>query len=159
MVKIESMGEVVLRQGTLKDASVLAKLMHEYDLHEYRLDKNCEPESLVKIRKDTLRFLRTGSIKYTVIEDDGKIVALVNWRITKPAGVKTGALQNIIVTKNAQGKGYGTMLVDWLLAYFKRQKCKQVSSFVRFKNKEAHRFWKKYGFDFSEQGYHITKRL
>jgi ribosomal protein S18 acetylase RimI-like enzyme len=153
------MSEVMLRQGTLKDASFLASLMREYDLHEHRLDTHCEPESLAKIRKDTVRFLKTGSIKYTVIEEQGKIVALINWCITKPAGIKTGALQNIIVTRSARGKGHGRMLVDWLLAYFKKQNCKQVTSFVRFKNKEAQRFWKQYGFDFSEQGYHITKRL
>ncbi|MBM3230291.1 GNAT family N-acetyltransferase [Candidatus Pacearchaeota archaeon] len=153
------MDDVVLRQGKLTDASVLAKLMHEYDLYEYHLDKHCAPESLAKITKDTKRFLKTGIIKYTLIEEQGTIVALVNWRITKPGGVKTGALQNIIVTKSARGKGYGSMLVTWLFAYFKKHNCTQVSSFVRFKNKEAQRFWKSYGFDFSEQGYHITKRL
>lgn len=153
------MSDVVLRQGKLTDASLLAKLMHEYDLHEYHLDKHCAPESLAKITKDTKRFLKTGIIKYTVVEEHGKIVAFVNWRITKPGGVKTGALQNIIVTKSARGKGYGSMLVEWLFTYFKKHNCTHVSSFVRFKNKEAQRFWKSYGFDFSEQGYHITKRL
>jgi ribosomal protein S18 acetylase RimI-like enzyme len=153
------MGDAVLRQGTLRDAPALAHLMYEFDLYEYALDKLCKPETYLTILKDTRRFLRTGIIKYTLIEEQGTIVALVNWRITKPAGIKTGALQNIVVTKTARGKGYGTRLVDWLLVYFKRQKCKQVTSFVRFRNKRAQHFWKSYGFIFSGQGYHLRKPL
>lgn len=153
------MGDVVLRQGTRKDALPLARLMYEYDMYEHSLDTDSEPDSFKKHLKDVSSFLRTGKYKHTLIEENGKIVGLVNWTIDRANGVKRGCLCNLVITHSARGKGYGTILVDWLLAYFKKHKCTQVRSFVKFKNTKAQKFWKKQGFDFSEQGYHITKRL
>ena len=153
------MKELLIGEGKASEINQLAKLMHEYDIYEYSLDKNCLPDSLNKTRIDFKKFFKDKSIKFTVIEQKGKIVALVNWRISRPAGVKTGLLQNIIVTKKARGQGYGKMLVDYLLTYFKRKDCKQVTSFVRAKNFRAKEFWKSYGFSFSEQGFHISKKI
>ena len=93
------------------------------------------------------------------MDEKGKVVAFVDWSVGMIRGVKRGTLHNINVTKDARGKGYGTILVDYLFSYFKKRGCKEVYSFVRGKNVGAQKFWRKKGFDLSENGYHMNKKL
>ncbi|HLC31810.1 MAG TPA: GNAT family N-acetyltransferase [Candidatus Nanoarchaeia archaeon] len=149
----------MIREATKEDLNRLISLYREYDLYENELDKGVEIDSIVEIKKRTLKFLKNKKVRIFVIEEYGEILGMVDWSIDKKNGEKRGVLNNIIINKKARGKRYGTQLVDFLIDYFKNKKCVKVYSFVRGKNIKAQKFWKDYGFNLSVNGYHMDKKL
>ncbi len=149
---------MIIRRGSLKDLDELAKLLHEYDVYENNLDRNVKIDSLKKIKEDVRNQLKKKIILYTIIEENKEVLGLINWRVAKINDKKTGMIQNIIINQKARERGFGNLLVKEVMKDFKRSNCKNMTGFVRLKNKKALEFWKKQGFKF-EEGFQISKTL
>jgi len=79
-----------------------------------------------------------------VLEQNREIIgaAYLLWHKTR----RTGRIYNIVITPKQQGKGYGAKLLKRCELECKGRKCRYISLEVRFDNKSAIAFYKKYGF-------------
>lgn len=146
-----------IRIATIKDLKEIAKLFLEYDEYECKLDKNVKKCSLNEIEKDEKEHMEFGTI-YFILEEKGKTIGALNVDIDRRGKERIGILHTLIITKEARGNGYGNKLVDYALAYFKKQNCRRVKTFIHIANKNALGFWKNRGFNF-EEGYTASKKL
>ena len=146
-----------IRLATPKDLPEIAELFCEYGQYEHNLDKNVEAPKLKEEQEQNKAHMNLGT-KYILLEEEGKIVGILNFNIDKRGKEKVGVLHTLIITKAARGKGYGGKLVDFAFSNFKKQGCRRVRTFIHFANKNAQGFWKKYGFNL-EHGYIASRRL
>ncbi|MDE1868869.1 MAG: GNAT family N-acetyltransferase [Candidatus Micrarchaeota archaeon] len=130
------------RQATLKDAYDVAKMLHEYDLYEHRLDKRIDVTPLTQYKRDVLRYIRTKSLKFLIIFEDSKPVGFVDYRIDG----KEGVMNDVFIREGYRGKGLGAKLANKIFTEMKRHGCKVVKSGVRVKNVRSQKFWQRQGF-------------
>ena len=152
---------VIVRKATIKDVNDIVKLTHDYDLYEYKLNKEDRPESIVDLRKYIIKEVNDKSgDNGCFILDNGKIVGFIDFSISKKFGDKIGRINNLFISEKFRGRGYGDLLVKKLLSYFKKSGCKKVMSFVKMSNKKAKSFWVNQKFDLRHvDGYTITRSL
>ena len=133
------------------------KLLQEYTAYENSLDKNVKKESLSNIRKEEGEHFKTGTL-YFVIEEENKIIGCLNANVDKRGKGKIGVIHNLIITKEARGRGYGDSLLKYALSYLKKKGCSRARTFVYLKNKRARDFWRKRGFNL-DLGYSGSVKL
>jgi len=150
---------MVIREATKRDLNNLINLYKEYDSYENHLDKSVSIDTNSVIRKRTTKFLKTKEVRIFVIEEDKEIFGLIDFGVKKSVKQKIGVIHNLIISKKARGRGYGSKLTDFALDYFKRVRCNKVGSFVRANNLKAQEFWKKKGFDIKVSGFNIEKKI
>lgn len=150
---------MIIREAVKKDIPNIIPLYVEYDLYENNLDKSVNKDSTKEIKQRTLKFLRNKEVKIFLLEEESKILGLVDCGIKISNGEKIGVIHNLIISKKARGKGYGSKLVGFLLSYFKKMNCKKIGSFVRTNNLKAQKFWKKKGFNVQISGFNIEKKI
>ena len=149
----------MIREATKNDLNRLVSLYKEYEIYENKLDERVKIDSIVKIKRRVAKLLKNKKAGIFVLEESGEILGIADCIIEIRSKEKTGVINNIIITRKARGKGYGSQLVDFLLDYFKKNGCTKIYSFVRGKNLKAQKFWKDYGFSLSVNGYHLDKNI
>jgi ribosomal protein S18 acetylase RimI-like enzyme len=77
---------------------------------------------------------------------NGKIVGYVFGFIEKDAYGSRGYIEDIFVTKDAQGKGIASMLKDKFIEILKKKKAKYCRIDVNPENKKAMKIYQKWGF-------------
>jgi ribosomal protein S18 acetylase RimI-like enzyme len=97
--------------------------------------------------------------KIFVAIENNEIVGFVSGRILnqKDKNIeKYGKLDDLFILKKIRGLGFASKLVDSLLNWFKKNKCKQVVLFAS-PNKPIQKYYSKIGFDTIY--YYMCKRL
>jgi ribosomal protein S18 acetylase RimI-like enzyme len=89
------------------------------------------------------------SDKIFVAIENNEIVGFVSGRILNQKDKtieKYGKLDDLFILKKSRGSGFASKLVDYLLKYFKKNKCKQAVLFAS-PNKPIQKYYSKIGFD------------
>jgi len=84
-----------------------------------------------------------------LMEEDGKPMAFCQMVPTKDSGddpKRVGHITSLHVLPNLRGHGYGRLLMDHVLAEFRRRGFAEVTLWVLEENHDARRFYEKYGF-------------
>jgi len=143
---MEKNNKMKIREATKRDLNQIAELLNEYTKYEHSLDKKIRVESLKELKKEETKHFSEGAI-YFIAEEKGNAIGCLNANIDRRGKSKIGVIHNLIITKNARGKGYGDELVKYVFNYFKKKGCKRVKTFIFLKNKKAKDFWSKKGFN------------
>lgn len=148
---------MIIRKATQGDLKEIAKLFLEYGKYENSLNNEVSTGSLKQIIKEEKEHMKLGT-EYFVVEENKKILGVLNMNVDKRGKEKIGVLHTLMITKEARSKGYGKELVGYALKYFKKKGCRRVRTFIHISNKNALCFWKKQGFH-AEEGYAASRRL
>lgn len=146
-----------IRKATKKDLDKISKLFYEYGEYEHSLDKSVEKQSIKDIKKQDKHFMKLGTI-YLILEENKEPQGVLSLNLCLQGKERIGIIHTTIITDKARGKGYGKLLFNYALNFFKRKKCTRLRTLVHDKNKNAQGFWKSQGFEL-EKGYWATKRL
>lgn len=155
MIKDNKLG---IRKGTMNDVGEIARLLHEYDLYENKLDKNHKIDRMSEIISFNKKLMKNPKVVYFVIDDGNKLQGIISGEWRNVAVGKNASFHNIFVSEEARKKGYGRKLLNKLELYFKNKGCKKIQSFVFMGNKKAVGFYKKLGYKYAA-GFDIEKRL
>ncbi|MGY5354701.1 N-acetyltransferase family protein [Wenyingzhuangia sp. IMCC45467] len=133
---------VIVRKGELKDASGVFLLIKE--LAEFEKEPDAVEVTLKDIKNDG--FGEHPKFEVFVAELNGNIVgmALFYYRYSTWKG-KTLHLEDLIVQKEARGKGVGKLLYNEVLKYAYQQKLKRVEWAVLNWNTPAIQFYENSG--------------
>ena len=147
-----------IRKAAIKDIKQIAELLHEYDVHEHKLDRKIKIEKIKDIISFNKKLIMHPKVVFFVAEEDGKLVGTISGEYRDSAVDRVGIFHNIIVTEKFRRKGIGKKLLKQIEKYFKKKRCKKMHSLVRPKNKRALKFYTKLGFKI-EEGFRIDKKL
>ncbi len=80
--------------------------------------------------------------------DGGEIVAMVNllYTISTALGGRVAILEDMVVSRAAQGQGVGTKLIEFALGFARDNGCKRITLLTDRDNAGAHRFYQRHGF-------------
>lgn len=89
--------------------------------------------------------------KIFVCQNDGEIIGMVSllFTISTALGGKVAMLEDMIVSPQFQGKGFGTKLLAHAIAEAKKLTCKRLTLLSDTDNLNAHRFYEQFGFKYS----------
>ena len=146
-----------IKKATLKDVKEIAELSLEYAKYESKLNKEIKIKSLREIEKEERNWIKLGT-KYILAKEGKETLGILSFNIDRRGKEKVGVLHTTIIKEKSRGKGVGKALVNYVLDYFKKNKCRRVKTFIHIKNKNAFKFWTKQGFE-TEEGYTAEKRL
>jgi len=79
------------------------------------------------------------------------------WVLTKYYVGKHIEPDNVFILPEYQGKGIGTLLMNWIFDYAKSIGCVASELNCYTSNTEGHKFWKQQGYEI--MAYHFLKRL
>ena len=138
----------------------IAKLLVEEEKYIITIDKDnldvLSPDFIDKYAANLIDTVNNNEGKIFLIEEDSKIIGMIAGKIVKHSekeklkakNVRIGEIDEIMITKPYQRKGYGTILIHKIEAYFKKIGCDSVILGVFAYNESAIAFYEK-------QGYHI----
>ncbi len=124
------------------------KVKINYTLREtYPIRNNLREILYVKNLKKKWRFER-GKIHFIdlVAEENKKILGYLSGYFIKYRVDRTGEILDLIVSKNARGKGVGTELIKEFLNISKKQGINEITLTTPKENKKAIKFYEKLGF-------------
>lgn len=89
--------------------------------------------------------------KLFVLKDDDKVIGMVNllFTISTALGGKVALLEDMVVDPLWHNQGGGTMLLGYAIAYAQKFTCKRITLQSDADNVAAHRFYKRFGFEYS----------
>jgi ribosomal protein S18 acetylase RimI-like enzyme len=144
---------MILRRATIKDFDRLKKIKADFYLWECGMDKRIRPEWAEKQLQSRLaRNLKhhTKSVAFFIAEERGEIIGYSGGEIEKALGFvkskRLGHMFNLYVKPEYRKKGIGKKLIKEVLAWFKKNKVKELKILVYPHNKPAHEIYKKLGF-------------
>jgi ribosomal protein S18 acetylase RimI-like enzyme len=110
-------------------------------LREFRADR--EPPSHRHWRK----ILAQKDVKVFTVRESGKIVgmAILRWH-ELPVG-RVGNLEDVVVGRKQQGKGYGSGLVRGIIAFARKNKMAYIDLTTRPERKAANKLYQKFGWE------------
>ncbi len=110
---------------------------------EFTPDHNLQVQGLTAVITDQ----GVGAI--LLARDGGEIIAMVNllYTISTALGGRVAILEDMVVSRAAQGQGVGTKLMEFALGFARDKGCKRITLLTDGDNTEAHRFYQRHGFD------------
>lgn len=89
--------------------------------------------------------------KIFVYENDGEIIGMVSllFTISTALGGKVALLEDMVIAPQFQGIGVGKKLLAHAIAEAKKLTCKRITLLSDTDNLKAHRFYEKFGFNYS----------
>jgi len=91
------------------------------------------------------RVLAQKDARIFVAREKGKIVGMTTLRWHDLIPGRVGAIEDVVVSVNNRGKGYGTALTRAAISFAKRRKIAYIDLTSRPERKEANRLYKKFG--------------
>lgn len=132
----------MVRKGIKTDIPIALELIKELAAYEKGLEQ--VTTTVAQMEKDG--FGKNPLFEFYVVEDGGKVVglALYYFRYSTWQG-KQLYLEDIIVTENKRGQGWGKLLFDKMIEVSNKENCHGMVWQVLDWNKPAIEFYKKYG--------------
>lgn len=141
------------RKATLNDVPALNKLLFNLMVRFEKMDSfDMQDRSYWKNRNTAAirKFIRARDKDFIVVEENKKIVALIELVVSKREGIfkikHNGHIETTFVSPKHRGKGYGKILVNEAVKWFKKRKVKHITVGTHAKDAGANSFWKKMGF-------------
>ncbi len=101
------------------------------------------------IRSVLIKLIKSPNAKTFLVELNGQVVAFLDltFRYTLFHQGLTVIIEDLIVTKKFRRKGIGGRLVGYIENIAKEMGCKAIELYSDLYRKEAHRFWRKMGYE------------
>lgn len=96
--------------------------------------------------------------RLVVVEKAGEVVGTLQISIIPGLpgfGSKRGMLENVHIRADQRGNGLGSEMIKWALAYCRQAGCGIVQLTSNKLRLDAHRFYKKLGFEASHEGFKL----
>ena len=101
---------------------------------------------------------RKESYEIIAIEEDQELVACIGFRfLTTLAWGKILYIDDLITKEKTRGKGYGKILLDYVIQISKEHLCKEVHLDTGYTRHAAHKVYLKQGFEFN--CHHLALKL
>jgi len=83
-----------------------------------------------------------------VAKQADSIVGMVSllYTVSTALGAKVAVLEDMIVSKEARGRGVGSSLMEYALKHAELSGCKRITLLSDHNNSSAHRFYERHGF-------------
>lgn len=134
------------RIRTAKKSDIDGILRHLYELERPRPKNKLEK---TRFRKRVLQYLSRGDKKILVAEADCKIIGLVSIVLTVRLNRTKPEMYvpELVVAKGHQRSGVGRLLMDECIRIAKKKNCFRIRLESGNQRKQAHKFYKKTGFE------------
>ena len=120
--------------------------------------KSLKPEVSISTLEDRLKDMLLNGYKCVGIFDKQKLIGISGlWVLTKYYVGKHIEPDNVFISPEYQGKGIGSLLIDWIFKYAKSIGCEASELNCYVKNEGGQRFWKSQGYELV--AYHFQKQL
>lgn len=133
----------MIRQAEAKDVPALSRLYHQ-------LVRSVAPDTIIDVREDRIEQIRTDPNNFLfVLEMNDRICgsAFLTLCLDPPYQYQPYALlENFVIDQEQQGKGYGTMLAQYVEHFCLHADCSKIMLLSNSKRSEAHTFFEKQGF-------------
>jgi GNAT superfamily N-acetyltransferase len=161
--------EVAIREYCGSDRTALVRLMEELQDYLISIDdlerERRMPEYGESYTERTLQNVAKNNGIIYVAEKRGRIVGLVvgimpeqtKEELLEHIPFKRGVVLELIVDEGYREKGVGTMLMEKMEDYFKKNGCSASGVDVFFPNKDAYRLYSRLGY--RERDIWMTKKL
>ncbi len=144
-------GEMKIRKATTKDIERINEIYSEGALQEIKLQYHKysntkiseEVEFEIKKHKKTIRKnLKAKKQHWVVLEEKEKVLGFGSLYIWRDKAV----IESVYISKEYQKKGYGTIILKYLINWIKLNKVKHIESNLFIKNKPSLKLHQKLGF-------------
>ncbi len=116
--------------------------LSESDWEDFKcVDSGCFPDDPVSYKLFKLYLKCKGFLGFY---RDNELIGYMFLQVSKNCGL----LNRLAVKKEEQGKGYGSVMMTYVIDYFHKQGVKKIKLQVESKNKHAIKLYKKFGFSF-----------
>src|SRR4030088_1190320 len=138
------MSDVVIEPATFEDLDELSGLLGELFSEEsdFRPDKHKQLHGL------RLIFEQPNRGRVFVLRRDRTIVGMINllFTISTAEGGFVIVLEDLVVHKNFQGKGYGSQLLEYAIDFAKKKNFLRITLLTDRPELTSQKLFKKYGF-------------
>jgi GNAT superfamily N-acetyltransferase len=147
------------RAATLDDLPTILRLNHEGDWRGADAPP-FDPESVSDPRyiQAFEEISRDPNHRLVVAEADGEIVGTIQISFIPGLtrfGMKRGLLEGLHIRTDRRGTGLGSQMVQWAIEQCRAAGCGVVQLTSNKARTDAHRFYRKLGFDQSHEGFKL----
>ncbi|MGI9088400.1 MAG: GNAT family N-acetyltransferase [Chthoniobacterales bacterium] len=138
------MSEVVIEPATFEDLDELSVLLGEL----FSEESDFCPDKEKQLRGLRLIFEQPNRGRVFVLRDDRTIVGMINllFTISTAEGGFVMVLEDLVVHKGFQGKGYGSKLLQYAIDFAKQKNFLRITLLTDRPELRSQNFFKRYGF-------------
>ena len=147
--------EIIIRKACVKDVNEIDRIYVEGSIDEGRLQfpEISEKEmlkNLAKFRRNRVgewkKELKSKNNYWIVLEQGNFIIGFGNAEVKRNYDYKEGIIAMVYVDREYRKKGHGIRIVEELIRWLKKNKCKYIEAGFYWKNKPSIKMHKKLGF-------------
>ncbi|MEP6821784.1 MAG: GNAT family N-acetyltransferase [Chthoniobacterales bacterium] len=138
------MSDVVIEPATFEDLDELSGLLAEL----FSEESDFQPDKRKQLRGLRLIFEQPNRGRVFVLRQDRAIVGMINllFTISTAEGGFVMVLEDLVIHKAFQGKGYGSMLLDYAIEFAKQKNFLRITLLTDRPELRSQAFFKKHGF-------------
>ena len=138
------MSEVVIEPATFEDLDELSILLGEL----FSEESDFRPDKAKQLRGLRLIFEQPNRGRVFVLRQDRTIVGMINllFTISTAEGGFVTLLEDLVIHKEFQGKGYGSQLLDYAIEFAKQKHFLRITLLTDRPELRSQQFFKRHGF-------------
>lgn len=138
------MSDVVIEPATFEDLDELSSLLGEL----FSEESDFRPDKAKQLRGLRLIFEQPNRGRVFVIRQDRTIVGMINllFTISTAEGGFVMVLEDLVVHKTFQGKGYGSMLLKYAIEFAKQKNFLRITLLTDRPELRSQALFKRFGF-------------
>ncbi len=138
------MSEVVIEPATFEDLDELSGLLGEL----FSEESDFCPDKAKQLRGLRLIFEQPNRGRVFVLRQDRTIVGMINllFTISTAEGGFVMVLEDLVIHKGFQGKGYGSKLLDYAIEFAKQKNFLRITLLTDRPELRSQNFFKQHGF-------------
>ena len=138
------MSEVVIEPATFEDLDELSILLGEL----FSEESDFRPDKAKQLRGLRLIFEQPNRGRVFVLRQDRTIVGMINllFTISTAEGGFVTLLEDLVIHKEFQGKGYGSQLLDYAIEFAKQKHFLRITLLTDRPELRPQQFFKRHGF-------------
>src|SRR6188508_1329073 len=138
------MSDVVIEPATFEDLDELSNLLGEL----FKEESDFRPDKDKQLRGLRLIFEQPNRGRVFVLRYDRTIVGMINllFTISTAEGGFVIVLEDLVVHKAFQGKGYGSRLLEYAIQFAKQKHFLRITLLTDRPELRSQNFFKRYGF-------------
>ena len=133
-----------INKATITDIPELCALLDSLFTQEAEFKSNHE----VQTRGLTVVINNSEIGDILVARKSGKIIGMVNlvYTVSTALGGRVGLLEDMVISREYQGLGVGSKLINHTIKFAKERGCKRITLLTDHDNTEAHHFYQQHEF-------------
>jgi ribosomal protein S18 acetylase RimI-like enzyme len=144
--------KAILRVALPEDVLAISKLWQKFMDYNVQFDDSFMVKDKIvgRFARELQNRIDDHNYRLAVIEYDGEVVGYCMSYISKKPYFfklgKFGFIGDLFVEQNFRRRGYGRMLVDDAIEFFKRKRVEQIELLVANDSKNTIKFWEQMGY-------------